>query len=183
MGVVSKCGVVCYVPKYKNRFLAESIHTVECFECKGGKKLWEQKNHNVCTTEGINSLLNIMFHGATQIGTWYVAIFSTNYTPLIANTYAVPGYTESTVYDEATRPAFVEAAATALVVTNTANKAVFTMNDTATIYGSALVSDSTKGDVAASGAVLYCSSQFDYSQGVVAGNVLNVTIEITGADV
>lgn len=182
LGVFTKCAVICKPPKRTNRFLAESIHKVECFAYRGGPRLWVQENHNVCTDEGINKLLDVMFHGASQVSTWYIALFSNNYTPLVTNTYAVPGYTEATIYDEATRPEFVEAAASSKVITNSASTAEFTMNGSATIYGSALVSNNTKGDTAASGAVLYCSAQFTYSQGVVSGNVLNVTITITGAD-
>jgi hypothetical protein len=56
------------------------------------------------------------------------------------------------------------------------------MNDTATIYGCALVGGgsaaSTKADVAGGG-VLYSASLFSAAKSVVATNVLSVGISIT----
>lgn len=145
---------------------------------------WEQKNVN--TTEGINSLLNIYFHGATQITTWYMALFEDDYTPLITDTYAVPGYTECTAYDEATRPEYVEAEATARVTTNVVSKATFTISATKTIYGASLVGGgsaaTTKGDTAGGG-VLFCASKFGTSKSVVDNDVLMAYCTITIADV
>jgi hypothetical protein len=151
---------------------------------KSGKlrKFGEDFTPNVCTTEGINFMLDVMFHGTAAVATWYIALFENDYTPLITNTYAVPGYTECEAYDEATRVAYNEAGASSKVTTNSANKAVFTFNGTKTIYGGSLVSNSTKGDAAAEGAVLFCSSKLSSSQSVIATDVLRVTIAITGAD-
>jgi len=142
--------------------------------------VWEERN--VCTTEGLTHILNVQFHGEAASATWYIALFEDDYTPLITNTYAVPGYTESTAYTEATRPAFVEAEAAAKTITNSANKADFTMNATKTIYGASLVDDNTKDDVAAAGAVLFCSSKFSAAKSVVSADVLKVTITITSSD-
>lgn len=145
-------------------------------------KFAEHLTPNVCTTEGINHLLDVGFHGSTPVSPWSVFLFEDNYTPLVTNTYASKGCTECTAYGEETRPAYVEAAASNKVMTNAASKAVFTFNDTKTIYGGGLVSDSTKGDSAASGAVLFCSSKLSSSQEVISTDVLRVTVAITGAD-
>lgn len=137
---------------------------------------------NIVTLQGKNKLNDVMFHGDTQITTWYVLIFSTNTTCVNTMTYAVPVFTESTVYNEATRPAYVEAASSSQVTTNTASRAVFTMNDTATIYGCALVGGGTdptvKGNTAGGG-TLYSASLFSSAKSVVATNVLSVGISIT----
>jgi hypothetical protein len=87
-----------------------------------------------------------VFHGSTQVGTWYLGVFEGNYTPvagLLASTIAGAA-TETTAYDETTRPAYNEAAAASKVTTNSANKATFTFNATKTLYGAFLISDSTK---------------------------------------
>lgn len=145
---------------------------------------WEQGN--VTTDEGLNAFLDIMFHADTQITTWYMCTFEDDYTPLISNTYAVPGFTECTAITEGTRPAFGEAAASAKVLTNNASKATFTYNATKTIYGAALVGGGTdptvKGDVAGGG-VLFASSAFDTSKSVVSTDIILVTCTITLADV
>jgi len=145
---------------------------------------WAQKNVN--TDEGLNHLLNVGFHGATAIETWYMGLFEDDYTPLVTNTYATPGFTESTAYDEATRPAFVEAEATTKVITNSASKATFTISSTKTIYGAFLCgggsTPNTKGD-AAGGGTLFASSKFATAKEVVDDDILMVVCSITLADV
>ena len=145
---------------------------------------WQQGNVN--TNEGLNGFLDVMFHDATKIATWYMCTFEDDYTPLITNTYAVPGYTECTAITEGTRPAFNEAAASSKVITNSANKATFTFNATKTIYGAALVGGGTDGNTkgnTAGGGTLFCSSKFGASKSVVNTDVLLVTCTITLADV
>jgi uncharacterized OB-fold protein len=149
---------------------------------RGDKPLQHSISTNIVTLQGKDALNNIMFHAATQITTWYIAIFSTNTTCVNTMTYAVPVFTYSTAYNEGTRPEWVEVASSSQVITNTASRAVFTMNDTATIYGCALVGGgsaaSTKADVAGGG-VLYSASLFSAAKSVVATNVLSVGISIT----
>lgn len=145
---------------------------------------WEQRN--ITTDEGLNAFLDIMFHGATQIATWYMAVFEDNYTPLVTNTYALPVYIECTAYAPATRPEFVEAAASGKVLSNIASKASFTFNLTKTIYGASLVgggsAPTTKADTAGGG-TLFASSKFATSKSVVDTDILLVSCTITLADV
>ena len=133
---------------------------------------------NKIVTQGLNAWLDIMFHGATQVGTWYILIFEDDYTPTSSDTYQSPGFTECTAYDEATRPAFNEGAASNGTINNYSNPAVFSINATKTIYGAALVSDSTKGD---SGAGPYMFSASNYGEGkpVENGDTLKVKLAIT----
>jgi hypothetical protein len=135
--------------------------------------------------EGLNAILNIMFHGATQITTWYCVIAETNTSPATGMTYATPSFTEWQAYDETTRPEFTEAAAASQSITNSANKAVFTANDTKTLYGAGLVGGgtggSTKGNTAGGG-TLFDFGLFDTAQPVISGNVVNLTITISAAD-
>lgn len=179
-------------PTFVQRFLAQSVWGVEHLRRarKGFLYEWREVtslawDHNVCTAEGINGLLDIMFHAATQISTWYILLFESDTTPADGTTYATPVFTESVAYDEATRQEYVEAAATSKTITNTANKATFTMSATKTIYGGALVGGgtaaSTKGDTAGGGK-LFCASKFSASKNVVDDDVLRVTVAIVGAD-
>jgi hypothetical protein len=168
---------------YQPRFLAESVWDVEHW--RKGRMLSKTLDHNVCTDEGLDALLDIMFHGATQITTWYVAIFESDTTPDADATYDTPVYTESTAYTEGARQAFVEAAASSQSITNSASKATFTMNATKTIYGAALVgggTDATDNTDTAGGGTLYCASKFSSSKSVESGDVLKITITITAAD-
>ena len=169
------------------RFLVESVWDVEHW--RKGQLLSQTRDHNTCSDEGLNALLNIMFGGAgsgnTQITTWYVLIFESDTTPDGDTTYAVPVFTESTAYDEANRPAFVESTASSKSTDNSASKATFTISATKTIYGAALVGGGTDADTKddqAGGGTLYCASQFGASKSVVDDDVLNVTITLTAAD-
>lgn len=155
--------------------------------CRGpdGRVKWCEVAKNIVTNEGLDAILDIMLHAATQLTTWYVAIFESDTTPLATHTYAVPGYTESTAYDEATRPEYKEAAASSQSITNSANKATFTIDATKTIYGAALVGGGTdadtKGDTAGGGTLL-CSCQFGSSKAVEDDDTLEVTYEVSAAD-
>lgn len=140
---------------------------------------------NIVVAEGLNHILDVEFHAATQLTTWYCLIFETDTSPADGTTYAVPVWTECTAYDEGTRPEYEEAAASSKSITNSANKAVFTMNATKTVYGAALVAGgtdaNTKGD-AAGGGTLYCASKLGTSRAVVDDDVLNLTYAVSSLD-
>ena len=139
---------------------------------------WEDPN--VCTDEGINHMLGAAFSNEAQ-KTWRIALFNDDYTPLITNTYQAPGYTETSNYDEVSRPLWQEAGVASKTITNSANRAYFTMNAAEYVYGGALVSASTKGDVT-SGEVMYCSSKFSSYKDVDPEDILKVTITLSSAD-
>ncbi len=143
------------------------------------------EGHNLVTTEGLNRLQDVMFHGTTQTATWYCTLVETDTAPAAAMNYDVPVYTESTAYDEsaAGRPAYVEAASAAGVTTNSANKAVFTINATKTMHGASLVSVITAGDhTIGANNVLYCYAKFTASRAVVDDDVINLTYQTSAAD-
>src|SRR3989304_863724 len=133
------------------------------FECrdKNGHLKWVERIHNIITNEELNHILNVEFHAATPITTWYMILVETDTTPAAGMTYATPVFTESQAYDETTRPEYVEAAASGLSITNSAHKAVFTINATKTMYGGALVGGgaaaSPKGHTAGRGGTALCS--------------------------
>jgi len=167
--------------KAKARARIRGFFTTECY--RKGKLIWREESENLCTDEGLNRMLDVMFHGTTQTATWYCGLVESDTTPTAAMTYDVPVFTESTSYDEATRPEYEEAAASSKVTTNTANKAVFTISATKTIYGAALFSINTKGDHAGgANNVLFSYSKFGSSRAVLDDDVINLTYSVTGAD-
>ena len=145
---------------------------------RNGRLINEWSYFNVTTNEGYNSLLNVYFHAATQITVWYILIFEDDVTPQATDTYAVPVFTESTAYTEATRPTWVEDAASGQSIANS-TKASFSINATKDMYGAALVSDSTKDDQVAAGAVMYGASKFDSVKPVESGDTLKVGITVS----
>jgi hypothetical protein len=164
------------------RFTGQFI--ARCFD-KDGKFKWEEKTINLVVNQGLNAALDILFHATTQITTWYLTLVESNTSPAAGLTYAVPTYTECTAYDEANRPAYNEAAASGQSITNSANKGVFTMNASKTIYGASLVGGgtgaSTKGDTAGGG-TLFCYALFASSRSVVDNDVIELTYTLTAAD-
>lgn len=139
--------------------------------------------HNLITNEGLDRILNVLLHGTTQTSPWYCAMVNTNTAPAAAMDYDVPVYTESTAYDEATRPEYKEAASSSQSVTNAADKAVFTASGSETWYGAALVSINTKGDhTGGANNVLLCYAKFAQGQPVIDGNVTNLTYVCGAAD-
>lgn len=134
--------------------------------------------HNIIVTEGLNYMLDVALGGATQYATFYVAPFSGNVTPV--NTWTAANFTanstENTGYSSATRVAFVDAAASGGSMTNSASKAEFTFNATATVYGAGLLSSSAKSSTAG---VLYAAVRFATSKNVVSTDVINVGYTVT----
>lgn len=156
------------------------VFTIE--HVRDGKVIdtWQEKN--LVSNEGLNALLDTYLNGdgTAKIAAWYVALFEGNYTPVATLTAATfpAAATESTAYTEATRVLWVDAAASAQQITNTAAKATFTMNATKTIYGAALVSASAKS---ATTGVLFAASRFSVSRAVVAADQLLITYTVQAA--
>ena len=125
--------------KMKGRFL--------CRHFRGGKLIGTHEFANGVTNEGLNKLLDVMFHATTQIDPWYFGLINNSgYTGLSAGDTmsSHAGWAESTDYDEATRVAFTEAAAASQSIASSA-ASVFTMNATVTIKGIFVTSVNTKG--------------------------------------
>lgn len=158
--------------------LAAGVFDVE--HRRQGDFLGRDIGPNVIPTEGLDHFLNVIAHGTTQVNPWYVALFEGNVTPgatLTGATFAGT-CTECTAYDETTRVEFNEAASSGGVMSNAANRAVFTMNATKTVYGGALLSASAKGD-ATGGTVCLAAAKFSTSRAVVDDDELAVKYTLT----
>lgn len=147
---------------------------------RGGKLIDAWEDSNLVVNEGLNALLDIMFHGSTQVTTWYVGLFEGNYTPVAGVTAATitAASTECTAYDESTRQEYAEAAASSQSITNSASKATFTFNATKTIYGAFLVSNSTKSGTTGT---LFSAARFGTAKSVVDDDQLLVTYTLGAA--
>lgn len=147
---------------------------------RAGRVIEEWEDDNLVVNEGLDALLDIMFHGSTQITTWYIGVFEGNYTPVSTVTAATitSASTECTAYDESTRVAYVEAAASSQSITNSASRATFTFNATKTIYGAFLASASAKS---ATTGTLFSAARFGTSKAVVDNDELLLTYSFTAA--
>lgn len=151
-----------------------------------GNILSEEVMQNLVTNEGYDHILNTVCHGGTQITTWYLAPFKNDYTPLVTDTYASPGYTEATNTDydsPATRPEWTEGAASGQSITN-GTAITITAAGAVTIYGFGLVgggsAPTTKGD-AAGGGILLSSGRFSAAKTLADNETLDLTYTLAKA--
>jgi len=130
--------------------------------------------------EGINHILNTEFHAGSQETTWYIGLLYTQSAPPFnANDVmsSHEGWIEITDYDEAARQEFVEAGASGGSITNSANKATFSINGECTIDGAFLCSDSTKNGTTG---ILMAERLFEEgTRSLQAGDEIQVTVTIT----
>lgn len=133
---------------------------------------------NIIPTEGLDYVVGAALKGVSQISSWFIALFEGNYTPVAGVTAATfpAAATESTAYAETNRVAWTGGAVSGGSVSNTASKAVFTMNATKTIYGIAQTSLLTKSGTTGT---LVSVARFAAAKSVVADDILNVTSTIT----
>lgn len=125
--------------------------TVECWSRpnrRGKRHLkWREVFPNKTPDVGIQYILDTALSGGAAVSSWFVGL--TNATPVGAagDTMggAHAGWTENTSYSEAARQAWTKTR-TGNTDSNSASKAIFTINVAAqTIGGAFIVSDSTKG--------------------------------------
>jgi hypothetical protein len=169
-------------------FLIHSRWNFECYDSQGNLKWAEYDRPNIMTHEGLDFILDVMFHGTANVTKWYMAIIESDTAAAATMTYAIPVYTECTAYTAAARPEFIEAAASGQAITNSANKASYTMNAAKTLYGGALVGGGTgvdtaeiPGNTADAAGKLMCYSKFSTSKPVEDTDVFKCWCTITAA--
>jgi hypothetical protein len=158
---------------------ATGKYTVECFD-KDGNLKWVAETPNLVVNVGLQYMAGTALTSTAQITTWYLGLYGSGATnsPAAGDTMSSHiGWTEVTAYSEANRPTATLAAATNAnpsVVTNTASKAVFTINGTTTVGGAFLTSNNTKSG---STGTLFSAADFSApgDRSVVSGDILNVT--------
>lgn len=161
------------------QMLATGKYLVECFD-KNNNLKWTAESKNLVVNVGLQYMAGVALTSTAQITDWYVGLYgaASSNNPAASDTMSShAGWTEVTDYSESVRQTATFAAATNAnpsVVTNTASKAVFTMNATTTVGGAFLTSDDTKGGTTGT---LFSAADFQSpgDRSVVNGDVLNVT--------
>ena len=113
-----------------------------------GTLVSEEVTKNLVPLPGINYILNAAMQGATQSSSWYIGLFSGNYTPTnnVDLATLVSTGVEYTGYNEASRPVFTSPNSTTGTLTNTASLARFTAGTGVTLYGGFVCNNATKGN-------------------------------------
>lgn len=158
---------------------ATGHYTVECFD-KDGNLKWVAESKNLVVNVGLQYMAGVALTSTAQITTWYIGLYgaASSNNPAAGDTMSShAGWTEVTAYSESTRVAATFAAATNAnpsVVTNSASKAVFSINGTTVVGGAFLTSGSAKSGTTGT---LFSAADFQSpgDRSVVSGDILNVT--------
>ncbi len=150
--------------------------------CRFAYIAWALAIPNLVTTEGKNDLLTNYLKGSGYTATFYVALVdNASFTAYAAGDVAAQingtnGWRESTAYSNANRVTWTGGTASGGSIDNSASQAAFNINATATIRGSFLITNSTKGGTTGK---LYGEADFATARAVLSGDTLNVTITCT----
>ena len=154
----------------------EHTYHVECW--RDGELVWEDEFHNLVTTAGKNKYLDATIKTGLASPAWYVGLVTG---PGSGNTYAAAdtmgshaGWAEDATYSNSTRPAYTPGSISGGSVDNSASKAVFTINGTATIAGAFMADNSTKSG--STGTLLGVGDFSGGDRAVQNGDTLNVTV-------
>lgn len=147
---------------------------------RNGEVIDEFESENIVVNQGLNYVLNTALDALASQASWYIGIFSGNYVPVATDTAAsiATNATESRAYTSTTRPIWTPPAggSTAQEIDNSASKAAFSMNATATIYGAFLVSSNV---ISGTAGVLFAASQFSAPRSVVTNDQLLITYAVS----
>ena len=161
--------------------VAYNVYTVECFENyyrlfgfkikrrKIPKLKWRDKFHNLVVTAGLNKVLDATFKTGLTTPAWYVGLKGAGSVVLADTMASHAGWSELTPYSNSNRPTFTPGTIASGSVDNSAAKAVFNINATATVVGAFLVDENTKGGTTGT---LYGAGDFAASRSVASGKVL-----------
>ena len=158
---------------------ATGVYHVECHD-KDGNLKWSADTKNLVVNAGLAYMAGTALTSVTQITTWYLGLYgaAASNSPAAGDTMSShAGWTEIVPYSNSTRVAATFVTATTAnpsVVTNTASPAVFNINNTATVGGAFLTSDSTKSGITGT---LFSAADFGSpgDRSVVSGDTLSVT--------
>lgn len=157
---------------------ARTLYHVQCYD-RDGRLCWEEHVPNLVTTVGLNKLLDATFKTGLAAPAWYVGLVNaTGFTAFaVGDTMSShTGWSETVPYSDATRPAFTPGTIASGSVNNSAAKATFTINATATLHGAFMADNSTKSGTTG---VLYGEAAFSTPRGVVSTNTLTITVTLS----
>ena len=157
----------------------ENHYVVECYDADGKLK-WSDEFDNLITNAGLDDNLDKYLKGSAYTAAFYVGL--TDGTPTVAagDTMAShAGWVEVVAYSESVRQTLTLGAVSGQSVDNSASKASYSINGTATVGGAFIVTDSTKSGTTGT---LYGVGAFTGgNKSVTSGDTLNVTVTCTAA--
>ena len=140
---------------------------------------WADGFSNLVTTAGGNDLLTQYFKGSAYTAAWFVGLIdNAGFSAIAAGDTAAShaGWTEAVPYSNGTRPALTLGTAASKSIDNSASKASYTINATATINGAFTITNSTKSGTSGT---LYSAGSFGSTRAVANGDTLNIQVTLT----
>lgn len=154
-------------------------YEVECFDAEGNLK-WRDFVDNLVVDTGLNDMLDKWLKGSTYTAAFYVGLTGATPTVVAGNTMSShAGWTDDATYSNATRPALTLGTVASKSVDNSASKAVFNINGTATIGGAFVTTSNTKSGT--TGTLISAGAFSGGNKSVSNGDTLNVQITYTGS--
>jgi len=144
---------------------------------KDGELLWEDTALNLIPDQGRDYILNAAMLAGSQFSSWYIGLYSGNYTPQPGDTMAtiVGAATEITTgYSEASRQLIVPDALDSGVYVNAGSKAEFTFvsAEPVIVRGGFISSSGVKGGTSG---ILLSAVLSSSPKSVEAGEILRIT--------
>lgn len=158
--------------------------TIRCYECEGGRLLWEDAIDNMVVTVGKNFMLDKTLAGSSYTAAWYMGLISsTSYSALasgdIMSSHAgwlEAGSANNPTYTEGVRQTMAFSAA-ASGVKSTSAPCAFTIDTGGTAKGAFITTVATKDGTTGT---LFAEGLFTGGDQVLStGNVLQVTYSLT----
>lgn len=146
---------------------------------KNGKLIDVYEFPNGIVDAGLNSLLDVVFDGETQINPWYVGLIDNAGFSSLSNSDTMgshAGWSEFTDYAEASRPEWDVGAAAGRSITN-GTAIDFSINASGTVRGIFVTGTNTKGG---STGTLWSTALFASNIAVSNGDTLKVTYTVSG---
>lgn len=142
--------------------------------------LWCDSFHNLVTTAGLNDSLTEQFKASAYTAAWYVGLTTGSPTFAAADTMGShSGWTESTAYSESVRQTLTLGSVASGSVDNTASKATFSIDTSATVGGSFLTTVSTKSGTTGT---LYGGGAFGGgNRSLQNGDSLSIAVTLTAS--
>ncbi len=163
-----------------------NIYTFRCYEYLGGPLLWEDRNHNLIPTEGLNGAVTDIYKASAYTATWFVglvdnAMFTAfDATDTAAQINGTNQWKEATYYAEAVRQTLTLGSVAGGLADNSASLATFTINGGGgTLNGAFIATSSTKTGTA--GLIGGEATFNDGTHAVSAGNVITVQVNVSAA--
>lgn len=129
---------------------------------------------------GLNHILDVEFHGETQVATWYIGLVDNSGWSAFADADTLSshaGWVESTAYTEGNRVAWTEGAASGRAMTNAAT-CDFSVNASGNLKGIFISSNATKST--GNTGTLWSTAAFSSVVTTANGDTLKVTYTISG---